>query len=206
MTEFGVPQNWHAIVSSDTDSMISYLDHYRAMNNPSLQPLPGEGPNCARLCSSTFSGLADYEDVLTEARELAEILTGVLRTRQNVAQLSLKHIVGVFADGSSKNFPPYGRSVSFRIIAGRPMSFIKRDEVIETFETSVVLFALRTTNPYVREVLRESTRSQDWSNLYRVMETIILDLNENDPMQKKDGRRQGRTARPPDGTRIPSRD
>ena len=155
-----------------------------------LRPMPLEGPwpDCAKLSSTTFADLSDYEEVLAEARELTEILTGAMKVRQGPASLVLQSIIGVYANGDIEKFPPYGRRVSGRFLERVVLSFTKEGQVKETVEKSVVLFALRSKNPYVREVLREFARSDDWPNLYRIMETMILDLNENDPDRKKDGR------------------
>jgi hypothetical protein len=185
MTEARLPQNWYAIVSSDELSMKAYLDHYRAMDDPALQPMPSEGPNCAKLISTTFAGLVDYEQVLTEARELTEIMTGAMKVLQGPANLVLENVSGEYPDGKIEKFPPHGRPVG--LYFGRPIRTFG-GQVKETFEKSVTLFALRAKNPYVREVLREFARSDDWVNLYRIMEIIILDLNENDPSHKRDGR------------------
>src|SRR5438552_14051070 len=122
MTEARVPQSWYAVVTSDERSMRSYLDHYRAMDDPSLQPMPSEGPDYAKLSSSTFSGRSDYEQVVAEARELTEIMTGAMKVRHGPANLVLSSIVGVHADGTSEKFPPYGQAVTLRIAFGRPAS------------------------------------------------------------------------------------
>ena len=111
-----------------------------------------------------------------------------MKVQQGPAGLVLESIVGVYANGDIEKFPPYGRPVSARVRVRPIRLFMTEGQVKETFEKFVVLFSLRSKNPYVREVLREFARSDDWHNLYRIMETIILDLNENDPDGKKDGR------------------
>src|SRR6266446_2572679 len=126
--------------------------------------MPSEGPDSAMLSSSTFSGLLDYKQVLTEARELTEIMTGAMKVQQGPANLVLRNIVGIHADGTCEKFPPYGPAVSVRISARHVFTWIEKGQVKDTFEKSVVLFALRSANPYVREVLREFARSDDWVN------------------------------------------
>jgi hypothetical protein len=187
MAEARVPQSWYALVSSDPRSLNSYLEHYRSMEDPSLEPMPSEGPDCAKLSSSTFAGFSDYEQVSSEARELAEIMTGAIKVRHGLlAHLDLKNIVGVHSNGDVEKFPTSGRAVSFRIEVGRP---IFKDPGREIWITqSITRFALQCNNPYVREVLRELARANDWGSFYRIMETIILDLNSDDPRHKKDGR------------------
>ena len=175
---------WYAIVSSR--NLRSYLDCYRAMTDPLLEPMPAEGPDCARLASSTFAPFSDYEEVLNEARELIEIMTGTMKLGQGVQNLLVKKIIAVRDDNEIEEFPPYGRPMNIGIILGRPVQKpFNEGEVRETIEKSTTLFALRCENPYVREVLREFAQSDDWINLYRIMETVILDLNEHDPNRKR---------------------
>jgi hypothetical protein len=181
----GAPESWYAVVSNGW--LISYLDHYRAMQDPSLEPMLSEGPDCAKLCSSTFAGFTDYEEVLEEARKLAEIMTGAMKVQHGPGNLVLKNIVGVYPDGSIEKFPPQGRVRSIRIVAGRPVTrFIEEGAVKETLEKSIVLFALRCENPYVQEVLRSFSQSDDWFGLYNILEMIRHELNEHD------GKRNGR--------------
>jgi hypothetical protein len=186
MNEARVPEAWYAVVSNGW--LISYLDHYRAMQDPSLEPMPSEGPDCAKLSSSTFGAFTDYEEVLGEARKLAEIMTGAMKVQQGPGNLVLKNIVGVHSDGSIERFPPYGRAVSMRLSRRHTQRFIQEGAVKETLEKSIVLFALRCKNPNVQEVLRSFAQSDDWFGLYRIMEAIRFDLNLRD--RKKDGRQK----------------
>jgi hypothetical protein len=186
MAEARAPQSWYALVSSDPRSLNSYLEHYRSMEDPSLEPMPSEDPDCAKLSSSTFAGFSDYEQVSSEARELAEIMTGAIKVRHGLAKLVLKNIVGVYADGDVEKFPPSGRAVSIQVILSRP---IFDDASLEASITqSIARFALQCDNPSVREVLRALAETDDWGYFYRIMEAIILDLNNHDPRHKKDGR------------------
>jgi hypothetical protein len=155
------------------------------MEDPSLEPMPSEGPDCAKLSSSTFAGFSDYEQISSEARELAQIMTGAIKVRHGLAHLDLKNIVGVHSNGDVEKFPPSGRAVSLRIEFGRPV-FKDAGREISITQT-ITRFALQCSNPYVREVLRELARADDWFSFYRIMETIILDLNSHDPRHKKDG-------------------
>ena len=52
------------------------------------------------------------------------------------------------------------------------MILLNEGQVHETFEKSVVLFALICNNiyPQVNEVLRSLAQSDDWSGLYRIFE------------------------------------
>ena len=148
--------------------------------------MPSDGPDCAKLSSSTFAGFSDYEQVIDEARELAQIMTGAMKVRHDPAKLVLKNIVGIYADGGVKKFPPMGPAVSIQVILGRP---IFDDASLEASITqSIARFALQCDNPYVREVLRALAETDDWGDLYQIMETIILDLNKYDPRHKKNGR------------------
>src|SRR6266566_1634 len=91
------PSAWYALVTSA--SMVSYLDHFRGMEDPCLEPMPSEGADCAKLSSSVFAGFTDYEDVLGEARKLAEIMTGAMKVRQGPANLTLKNVVRMHDGG-----------------------------------------------------------------------------------------------------------
>jgi hypothetical protein len=45
-TEERMPRAWYGIVSGANRS---YFDHYRAMEDPALEPMPSEGPEFAKL-------------------------------------------------------------------------------------------------------------------------------------------------------------
>ena len=169
-----VAQSWYAVVTSR--SLRSYLDHYRAMQDPTLEPMPAEGPECARLSSSTFTEFTDHEEVLREAQRIAEIMTGAMKVRQSPENLVARYVTAVYADGVIEEFrrPTRGRfgtRVTF--------SFTEEGQVQETLEKAITLFALRCDNPYVQEVLRTFAQSDDWNGLYRIMETIRREINEH---------------------------
>jgi hypothetical protein len=118
---------------------------------------------------------------------LVEIITGAAKIRQDPGNLHLVSVVAVYADGETKRFP----RTDLRITLGRAYTHFKDEgQVRETFEKSVVLFALKCDNlyPQVNEVLRSFAQSNDWSGLYRILEAISLDLNINDARRKKDAR------------------
>ena len=181
------PQAWYALVyASGAESLQSYLDHYRAMEDPKLEAMPSAGVAYAKLSSSLFAGL-DYTDVAREAKRLVEIITGAAKIRQAPGNLTLHSVVALYPDGESKKFP----LLSIYLDVDRHMvSFKDKTKVVETFEKSVVLFALKFGDAYplVNEVLRSFAQSDDWSGLYRVHEAIRLDLNKNGPKKKRDGR------------------
>jgi hypothetical protein len=169
-----VVQSWYAVVTSR--SLRSYLDHYRAMQDPALELTPAEGPECARLSSSTFTEFTDHEEVLREAQRIAEIMTGAMKVRQGPENLVARYVAAVYADGAIEEFrrPTRGRfgtRVTF--------FFTEEGQVQETLEKAITLFALRCDNPYVQEVLRTFAQSDDWSGLYRIMERVRREINEH---------------------------
>ena len=169
-----VVQSWYAVVTSR--SLRSYLDHYRAMQDPALELMPAEGPECARLSSSTFTEFTDHEEVLREAQRIAEIMTGAMKVRQGPENLVARYVAAVYDDGAIEEFrrPTRGRfgtRVTF--------FFTEEGQVKETLEKAITLFALRCDNPYVQEVLRTFAQSDDWSGLYRIMETLRREINEH---------------------------
>ena len=60
-----------------------YLAVFATMRDPLLQSLPDEGPQFAKLTSSSFEGLTDYEEVLVEALELVQLMTGAMNINQD---------------------------------------------------------------------------------------------------------------------------
>ena len=187
--ESRMPQAWYAIVRAHEASLRSYLDHFRAMKDPTLEAMPSEGPDFAKLSSTLFTG-ANYAEVQREALRLMEIITGAAKIKQDPGNLRLQSVVAVYADGETKKFRPV---ISGSWFSKRPVVFWQDEgKVHETFEKSVVLFALKCNNiyPQVNEVLRSLAQSDDWSGLYRILEAIRLDLNKNDEKGKKDARRK----------------
>lgn len=184
-----MPQAWYAIVRAHQESLRSYLDHFRAMKDPTLEAMPSEGPHFAKLSSTLFTG-ANYAAVQREALRLVEIITGAAKIKQDPGNLRLHSVVAVYADGEIKTFRPV---VTGSWLSTRPTVYwTDVGQVHETFEKSVVLFALKCNNiyPQVNEVLRSFAKSDDWSGLYRIFEAIRLDLNKNDEKGKKDARRK----------------
>jgi hypothetical protein len=169
-----VAQSWYAVLTSR--SLKSYLDHYRAMQDHTLEPMPAEGLECAKLSSSTFTEFTDYEEVLREAQKIAEIMTGAMKVRQGPENLVVRHVAAVYADGSIEKF---GRPVRGRFGTRVTLSFTEEGQVKETLEKAITLFALRCDNPYVQEILRAFAQSDDWNGLYRIMETLRLEINEH---------------------------
>jgi hypothetical protein len=56
-----MPQTWYAVVRADEASPRSYLDHFRVMKDPTLEAMPSEGPDFAKLSSTLFTGANDAE-------------------------------------------------------------------------------------------------------------------------------------------------
>ena len=140
--EKNVPQSWFAIVYSG--ALRSYLDHYRAMEDPKLEAMPSEGADRAKLSSSLFIG-ENHEDVIREALRLVQIISGAAKIKEGPGNLNLLSVVAVYADGTSKKFP----AIKLHFSVSRHYShFIVEGTVKETFEKSVVLFALRCGNTY----------------------------------------------------------
>jgi hypothetical protein len=148
--EARMPQAWYAIVRADQASLRSYLDHFRAMKDPTLEAMPSEGRNLAKLSSTLFTG-ANYAEVQREALKLVEIITGAAKIKQDPGNLRLHTVVAVYADGETKKFRPV---VTGSWFGKRPMILLDEGQVHETFEKAVVLFALRCNNIYPQVPLR----------------------------------------------------
>jgi hypothetical protein len=152
------------------------------MEDPKLEAMPSEGAVYAKLSSTLFAGV-DHTDVAREAHRLVKIITGAAKIKQAPGNLTLHSVVAVYADGKIKKFP----LLSIYLAVNRPMiRFIDETRITETFEKSLVLFALQygETYPQVNEVLRSLSQSDDWAGLYRILEAIRLDLNKNDAKKK----------------------
>jgi hypothetical protein len=159
------------------------------MKDPTLEAMPSEGPDFAKLSSTLFTG-ANSAEVHREALRLVEIITGVAKIKQDPGNLRLESVVALYADGETEKFRPATSGIWF---SKRPLIYWQKEgQVKETFEKSVVLFALKCNNisPQVNEVLRSLAQSDDWSGLYRILEAIRLDLNKNDEKGEKDARRK----------------
>jgi hypothetical protein len=76
MPEIRIPEHWHVIVSGWLDP---YLTNFATMENPSLERLEMEGPQLAKLVSLSFSNLTDYEEILENARDLVQLITGAMQ-------------------------------------------------------------------------------------------------------------------------------
>jgi len=181
--EKGIAQSWYAIVYAG--ALRSYLDHYSAMEDPKLEAMPSEGPDRAKLSSSLFVG-ENHEDIAQEALRLVQILSGAAKIKEGPGNLNLLSVVAIYADGTSEKFPAIRVHLS---VSRHYTHFIEEGRVKETFEKSVVVFALRygTKYPQVIQVLRTLAQSDDWLGLCRVFEIIRDDLNANDPQRKKNG-------------------
>ena len=179
------PQSWYAIVEAYQASLRSYLDHYGGMEDPKLEAMPSEGENYAKLSSSLFTGQS-VEDVKIEAHRLVQIITGAAKIKQAPGNLILRSVVAVYADGETKRFR-HGR---IHVSSRGYYTFKDGTTIKDTFEKSVVLFSLRCrgTHPQVDEVLCSFAQSDDWAGLYRILETIGRDLNENDAEKKTHAR------------------
>ena len=97
-------------------------------------------------------------------RLLVQIISGAAKIKEGPGNLNLLSVVAVYADGTSKKFP----AIKLHFSVSRHYShFIVEGTVKETFEKSVVLFALRCGNTYpqVIQVLRTLAQSDDWLGL-----------------------------------------
>ncbi len=64
------------------------------MEDPSLELLEAEGPQLAKLASSSFSNLADYEEVLNDARDLVQLMMGAMGINQDPGPLQIVNVIG----------------------------------------------------------------------------------------------------------------
>ena len=190
MAEEKTPLQWYAIVKAislpfdeprTADgpwSIKAYVSAFGASPGPfSIEPLDDEGPEFAKLTSSTFDGFTDYVAVLRDAQKWVEMITGSMKINQNPSKLEIVNIVGIFADRTTQKYPPFGRfPTSLRI--GLSTAALKEGASPRpSFELSVVLFAHRSGNTLVGNVLRYFARSPDWFDLYSIMQIVRLDLN-----------------------------
>src|ERR1700730_8244435 len=106
MSEIRIPEHWYVIVSGWLDP---YLTNFATMEDPSLERLEAEGPQLAKLASSSFSNLADYEEVLNDARDLVQLMMGAMGINQDPGPLQIVNVIGVYVDGSTEKYPPHGR-------------------------------------------------------------------------------------------------
>jgi hypothetical protein len=104
MADEKTPINWYAVVTTASHYIQPYYECFELLTDPRLLPFEQDGKNLGKLTYSGFSGYADYEGVLKEARELISVLTGTLRIRQGPGPLSIVNIVGIFDDGREESF------------------------------------------------------------------------------------------------------
>jgi hypothetical protein len=176
MSEIRIPEHWYVIVSGWLDP---YLTIFATMEDPSLERLETEGPQLAKLGSSSFSNLADYEEVLNDARDLVQLMMGAMGINQDPGPLQIVNVIGVYGDGSTEKYPPHGRRTGTSIRLGIPTTtgWVEGATPRATFEQSVVLFARRSGNTLVTDVLRFLALSPDWFGLYKALEIVRFDLN-----------------------------
>jgi hypothetical protein len=174
MPEIRIPEHWYVIFSGWLDP---YLTNFAAMQDPSLERLEAEGPKLAKLVSSSFSNLTDYEEVLNNARDMVQLITGAMNINQDPGPLEIVNVVGVDRDGSTKKYPPHGRSTRGDFGIGTITGWVEGATPRATFEQSVVLFARRSGNTLVTDVLRFLALSPDWFGLYKALEIVRFDLN-----------------------------
>ncbi|HJU16863.1 MAG TPA: hypothetical protein VJ770_10375 [Stellaceae bacterium] len=198
MGEEKAPRQWYAIlkaVATSLDetgtadgpwSISAYVWAFAATPGPfSIERLDEEGPEFAKLTSSTFDGLTDYVAVLRDARKWVQMVTGAMKIKQNPSKLEIVNIVGIFDNGTIRKYPPHAPPVSISVGLGTGVGK-EGAKPRMTFELAVVLFAYRSGNPLVGDVLRYFAHSPDWFDLYSIMEIIRLDLN-----QTGDGKKAG---------------
>jgi hypothetical protein len=164
VTETTRPTHWYVIVSGWEKA---YADAFATMQDPLFERLDTEEKWMAKLTSSSLARLWDYEEVLNDAGEWIHLIMGAMHIRQGPGPLKIVNVVGVFDDGTTKNFPPHGRPVKLRL--GMPTLTLKEGATPRaTFEQSVVLFAHRSKNPLITDALRFLALSPDWFGLYKV--------------------------------------
>ena len=83
-------RHWYVIVSGWTDA---YRDNFSTLQDPSFERLSGENGRLAKLTSSSFSGLTDYEEVLSEAGRWVHSIAGAMHIRQDPGPLEIVNVV-----------------------------------------------------------------------------------------------------------------
>jgi hypothetical protein len=174
MTETRVPKDWYVIISGWIEP---YLTVFATMRDPLIEPLPDDGPQSAKLTSSSFGGLTNYEEVLAEASELIQLMTGAMNINQDPGSLTIVNVVGIHDDGTAEKYPPHRRLRSARLGIPTMSGWVEGATPRRTFEQSAVLFARQSANPLVTEVLRFLALSPDWFGLYKALEVVRYDLN-----------------------------
>jgi len=110
--------SWYAVLNAELNNMQPYLDMFKLMENPRLEPLDFNGQKFGKLTYSAFEGCTDYEEVLRETRMLISILTGAMRIKWEPGHLFVVNIVRVFEDGREEKLPPHGRPVRIELGMG----------------------------------------------------------------------------------------
>ena len=174
MTETRIPKDWYVIISGRLEP---YLTVFGTMRDPLLEPLPDDGPQFAKLTSSSFEGLTDYEEVLAEALEFVQLMTGAMNINQDPGPLTIVNVVGIHNDDAEEKFPPHRRARSGSSGIPTVTGWVAGATPRMTFEQSAVLFARQSANPFVTEVLRLLALSPDWFGLYKALEVVRYDLN-----------------------------
>jgi hypothetical protein len=179
MADEQTPVDWYAVVSTGLDPIQPYLESFELLTEPKLLPIEQDGQQLGKLTYAGFAGYTDYESVLKEARELISVLTGTLRIRQGPAALSILNIVGVFEDGTEKQFPAHGRSV--RGSWGMP-TLVRSPESKPrpTTEQFMVKYVVHSGDRLVKDVLGYMSNSPDFCGLFKILEVIRWDLGKGD--------------------------
>jgi hypothetical protein len=170
-----IPVNWYAVVETGSYPIQPYLDTFELLADPQLLPFEQDGRKLGKLLYSGFAGYEDYEGVLNEARELISVLSGTMRITSDPEPLSILNIVGVFDDGTVKQFPPHGRAVGFIV---RPLGLERMPETRPqpTTEQYMVEYIIRSGDPLVKDALHYLSSSPDFFGLFKVLEVIGWDL------------------------------
>jgi hypothetical protein len=169
LTETTLPsRHWYVIVSGWVDA---YVTNFTTMADPSLERIEGEEKQLAKLTSSSFDSLLDYEEVLNDARMWVQLISGAMHINQDAGPLQIVYVVEVFGDGTTQKHPPHGRPRKIRSGIPTVSAWNVGATPRATFEQSVVQFAHRSGNPLVTDALRLLT-SPDWFGLYKALEVV----------------------------------
>jgi hypothetical protein len=138
------PKSWYVIVSGWVEP---YLTNFTTMQDPSLKPFEISGKRYIKLTSASFDRFMDYEEVLKDAREVVQLITGAMNINQDPGTLKIVNVVAVLHDGTTKEYPPYGRARSARFGIPTLTGWVEGATPRVTFEQSVFLYARQSANP-----------------------------------------------------------
>jgi hypothetical protein len=100
---------------------------------------------------------------------LVQLMTGAMNINQDPGPLNIVNVVAIFDDGGMEKYAPHGRPRSGHFGIGTVIGWGEGATPRATFEQSVVLYARRSANPLVADVLRFLALSPDWFGLYKAL-------------------------------------